>query len=188
MLTRSNVHQRYRSQSPGPFVGLSWSSKKSNRDLPDLDNLAPLLTANSATFVSLQYGDIARDLTRLQELSGGRFIHDPSVDQLRDLDRFAAQIAALDAVVSITNTTIDLAGSLGVPTVQIRDDRSYGIWPPSGRSPWYPDIVPVYRQRRPWRLVAEEVRARLAELAVGHDYRPPDLTRGLDQAIHRQCT
>ncbi len=94
-------------------------------------------------------------------MTGGRFFHDPTVDQLASLDQFAAQIAALDAVVSITNTTIDIAASLGIPTIQIRDDNSYGIWPLEGSSPWYPDLVAVRKDGRPWPEVMDEVRERL---------------------------
>jgi hypothetical protein len=79
----------------------------------------PLLGWKSATFVSLQYGDIQKDLETLRELTGGRVIHDTEINQLVDLDGFAAQIAALDGVISISNTTIDMAGMLGVPTVHI---------------------------------------------------------------------
>ena len=62
-------------------------------------------------------------LRRLRELTGGRVIHDTEINQLVDLDGFAAQIAALDGVISISNTTIDMAGMLAVPTVHIRDDN-----------------------------------------------------------------
>ena len=77
-------------------------------------------------------------------------INDTKIDQLLDLDGFAAQIAALDAVMSISNTTIDMAGMLGTPTLHIRDDKSSQIWPLSGPSPWYPDMVFLYKQQRPW--------------------------------------
>ena len=75
----------------------------------------------------------------MQEFTGGRVIHDPEIDQWTDLDGYAAQIAALDAVVSISNTTIDVAGMMGVPTVHVRDDNlSCAVWPRSGPSPGIP--------------------------------------------------
>jgi hypothetical protein len=126
---------------------------------------APLLGWKSATFVSLQYGDIKNDLEALRELTGGRVIHDTEINQLVDLDGFAAQIAALDGVISISNTTIDMAGMLGVPTVHIRDDNlSSAIWPRSGPSPWYPDMIFLYRERRPWSEVFAEARTRLEQV------------------------
>ena len=41
---------------------------------------------------------------------------DREVDQLANLDEFAAQIAAMDLVITIDNSTAHLAGALGVPT------------------------------------------------------------------------
>ena len=100
----------------------------------------------------------------MQEFTGGRVIHDPEIDQWTDLDGYAAQIAALDAVVSISNTTIDVAGMMGVPTVHVRDDNlSSAVWPRSGPSPWYPDMIFLYRERRPWLEVFAEARTRLEQ-------------------------
>ena len=158
------IRQRYQAQARGPLLGISWASSNTDKVLPDLKNWMPLLGWKSATFVSLQYGDIQNDLETLRELTGGRVIHDTEINQLVDLDGFAAQIAALDGVVSISNTTIDMAGMLGVPTVHIRDDNlSSAIWPRSGPSPWYPDMIFLYRERRPWSEVFAEARTRLEQ-------------------------
>jgi hypothetical protein len=160
----TSIRQRYKQKSRGPLIGISWTSSNQNKVLPDLRSWAPLLAWPSATFVSLQYGNIARDLELLRELGGDRIIHDPEIDQMTDLDGFAAQIAALDAVVSVSNTTIDMAGMLGVPTLHVRGDRASQIWPRSGGSPWYPDMVFLYKQRRPWPDVLAEARTRLEQM------------------------
>jgi hypothetical protein len=140
-------------------------SSNPDKFLPDLKSWVPLLGWKSATFVSLQYGDIQKNLETLRELTGGRVIHDTEINQLVDLDGFAAQIAALDGVISISNTTIDMAGMLGVPTVHIRDDNlSSAIWPRSGPSPWYPDMIFLYRERRPWSEMFAEARTRLEQV------------------------
>ena len=102
--TRSGALQRrYKLGSSGPLLGISWESSNENKVLPALESWAPLLGWPSATFVSLQYGNIERDLEVLRGF-GGRVIHDTEIEQLVDLDGFAAQIAALDAAVSINNT------------------------------------------------------------------------------------
>ena len=133
----SSLRQRYKLRSRGPLIGFSWwtSNERRGRRLPDLQSWAPLLAWTLPTFVSLQYGDIKRDLEVLQGLAGGRVIHDTEIDPLVDLESFAAQTAALDAVVSISNTTIDMAGMLGVPTFHLRDDRPSRYWPRCGPSP-----------------------------------------------------
>jgi hypothetical protein len=160
----ASIRQRYGRVSPGPLIGISWWSSNEKKDIPDLASWAPLLRRNTANLVSLQYGDIADDVKLLEGLAGCRIICDNQIDQLVDLDGFAAQIAALDAVVSISNSTIDMAGMLGVSTVHIRDDKSSVSWPPSGPSPWYPEMIFVYKQCRPWREVFAEASARLEQM------------------------
>ena len=164
----SSIRQRYHKRSRGPLLGISWWSTNEKKALPDLKDWAPLLSWESANFVSLQYGNIERDLELLERLASGRVIHDTAIDQLIDLDSFAAQIAALDAVVSISNTTIDMAGMLGAPTLHIRDDKPSAIWPQSGPSSWYPSMTFLYKQRRSWPEVFGQARSRLEQApAVG---------------------
>jgi len=160
-----SLRQRYAQGSGGPLIGISWGSSNEHKVLPPLTSWAPLLGWPSATFVALQYGDIDRDLEVLREF-GGRVINDTEIDQRVDLDGFAAQIAALDAVVSISNTTIDMAGMLGVPTVHVRDDKPSAIWPRSGPSPWYPDMTFLYRGERPWPELFADAKARLERLTA----------------------
>jgi hypothetical protein len=90
----ASIRQRYHAESRGPLLGISWGSSNPDKLLPDLKSWVPLLGWESATFVSLQYGDIQKDLETLRELTGGRVIHDTEINQLVDLDGFAAQIAA----------------------------------------------------------------------------------------------
>jgi hypothetical protein len=159
-----SIRQSYKLRSRGPLLGISWGSSNESKVLPDLESWAPLLGWPSVNFVSLQYGHIKRDLEVLQRLAYGHVIHDTGVDPLVDLDSFAAQIAALDAVVSISNTTIDMAGMLGARTLHVRDDKSSAIWPQSGPSPWYPGMIMLYRERRPWSEVLAEARTRLEQM------------------------
>ena len=154
----ASIRQRYRPILDGPLIGISWWSSNKKKDR------APSLGWKEAGFVSLQYGDTAHDLEVLQNLAGARVIQDSEIDQLADLDGFAAQIAALDAVVSISNTTIDMAGMIGVPTVHIRDDKFSNSWPLSGPSGWYPDMPFLYRQHRPWPEVLAEARMRVERM------------------------
>lgn len=154
------LRARYKQDSAGPLIGISWGSSNDNKVLPPVQAWAPLLDWPSATFVSLQYGDVEGDLTALRRL-GGRVLHDAAINQLVNLDGFAAQIAAFDAVVSISNTTIDMAGMLRAPTLHLRDDRASAIWPRSGSSPWYPEMTFLYREGRAWPAVFAEARTRV---------------------------
>jgi hypothetical protein len=159
-----------------PVIGISWSSKSYAKDLPSLPEWAELLRGIEARYVSLQYGKTAPDIARLQRHLRQPIIDDASVDQLVDMDRFAAQVASLDAVISISNTAAHLAGALDVPSVFIVDDRFHTVWPVIGDStPWYPRAALVAKRGRPWPMALADVHARLSKrLAARPDRRRTD--------------
>ncbi|WP_448187723.1 hypothetical protein [Azospirillum sp. sgz301742] len=105
----------------GPVVGLSWHSEGTHgalRSVP-VEQMGEALAGLPVTLVSLQYG--ARDVPP-------SVVTDPMIDPLRDLDGFAAQVAACDAVVSIDNSTTYFAGALGVPTCVLTYDLFDPNW------------------------------------------------------------
>jgi hypothetical protein len=157
--------KRYRSMTDLPLVGLSWGSKSHTKDVPDFPEWARFIAQTHATFVSLQYGQIKPALRRLRNGNDARLIYDDSVDQMVDMDRFAAQVAALDAVVTISNTAAHLSGALGVPTIFVIDDKFQTAWPVVGdRTPWYPNGVVIRKEGRPWPVVLDDVGRRLSSI------------------------
>ncbi|MER8435197.1 hypothetical protein NKH36_05260 [Mesorhizobium sp. M1312] len=157
--------KRYRSLTDLPLVGLSWGSKSHTKDVPDFPEWARFIAQTHATFVSLQYGQIKPALRRLRNGNDARLIYDDSVDQMFDMDRFAAQVAALDAVVTISNTAAHLSGALGVPTVFLIDDKFQTAWPVIGdRTPWYPKGLVIRKEGRAWPVVLDDVGRRLSSI------------------------
>ncbi len=157
--------KRYRSMTDLPLVGLSWGSKSHTKDVPDFPEWARFIAQTRATFVSLQYGQIKPALRRLRNGNDARLIYDDSVDQMVDMERFAAQIAALDAIVTISNTAAHLSGALGVPTVFLIDDNFQTAWPVIGdRTPWYPNGVVIRKEGRAWPVVLDDVGRRLSSI------------------------
>lgn len=136
-------------RSGNRVIGISWGSAHHGKDLPPLKDWARVIsTATGATLVSLQYGNISSDLRILGEHA---MIVDPEIDQLVDMDAFAAQVAAMDGVLTITNTLTHVAGSLDVPTVVLRDDQLRREWPVRyDRTPHYPSIRIVGKDGRDW--------------------------------------
>jgi ADP-heptose:LPS heptosyltransferase len=85
---------------------------------------------------------------------------DRDVDQLTNIDAFAAQIAAMDLVVTIDNSTAHLAGALGVPTWVLLPFAPNWRWLlERSDSLWYPSIR-LFRQTREgdWQSVVQHVR------------------------------
>jgi ADP-heptose:LPS heptosyltransferase len=75
---------------------------------------AALFAESEVEWISLQYGSHA-DLEAQAEAAHAPLFVDRTVDQLVDMDRFAAQVASIDLVITIDNSTAHLAGALGVP-------------------------------------------------------------------------
>ncbi len=140
---------QYRRHSP--IIGICWYSTNDKKDLPRLDDWAAFLGQRNASYVSIQYGDASADLAWLKAASGVDIIHDPSVDSLVDLDLFAAQVGALDRVVTISNTGAHMAGALGIPMSVLLDDKDHLTWPLEGQtSDWYPSATLHRKANRRW--------------------------------------
>ncbi|MBM3514160.1 MAG: tetratricopeptide repeat protein [Alphaproteobacteria bacterium] len=134
----------------GPVVGLSWRSAHDTAGKDKsvgLAEWAPILAVPGATFVSLQYGDVRSDISA----AGGRLHVDSTVDAIADVDLFAAQVAAMDMVISVSNTTVHLAGALGVPTLCLTpkvEGRPWYWFAGAETSPWYPSVRHLWQTRR----------------------------------------
>jgi hypothetical protein len=155
------MRSRYDAQrQSGLLIGLSWGSKSHEKDVPGLNEWAHWMKQSGARFVSLQYGAIDAALRRLRSGDDGRLIQDPLINQLINMDAFAAQIGALDGVISISNTAAHLAGAMGIPSVFMIDDKFHTTWPVmSETSPWYPSARIVRKDGRAWRQVLRELPA-----------------------------
>ena len=124
------------------IVGISWrTAGKQSAKSTSLLNLAPILQTQGVWFVNLQYGDCREDLALVREKLGVEIFNDESVDSLKDLDTFFAQVAAMDLVVSSSNTTVHVAGSQNIPVwMLLHHGRGAPYYWFVGRedSPWYP--------------------------------------------------
>ena len=148
------LRTRYETETAKPLIGLCWYSGHHGKLLPELFQWRNFIENTDALFVSLQYGDVSEDL---KTFGSDRVISDPSIDQMVDMDRFAAQVAALDGIITITATLAHVAGALGVPIVAIRDDWFRREWPVmSDRVPWYPNLRVVGKDGREWDVVLDE--------------------------------
>ena len=134
-------------------IGISWAGgakaeHKRDRSLI-LEKMFPILTkANqNANIINLQYGNHKEEIQTFKDQTG-IIIHDwEDADPLKDLDNFAAQIKALDLVISIDNSTVHFAGALGTKTyVMLPFNQDWRWAEDRNDSYWYPNIMTLFRQ------------------------------------------
>ena len=145
------LKDRYRDGGDDRLVGMAWISK--NPEIGKAKSMAlmdwrPLAAIGGIRFIDLQYGDTAEERARFERATGTTIIHDDGIDQIADLDAFAAQVAAMDLIISVSNTTVHLSGALGVPTWVLLNTLPLCVWMAKGEdSPWYPSLR-LFRQTR----------------------------------------
>jgi len=127
-----------------PAIGISWSGgrhlrskKKRSISLPDLIMSLP----TNVHLVNVQY-DYDPNEIRDAEIKCERKIWNwDFFDPKYDIENLAGLVANLDAVVSVDNTTVHLAGALGVSTIvllPVDPDFRWGL--SNETSPFYPSV------------------------------------------------
>ncbi|MDH3583366.1 MAG: tetratricopeptide repeat protein [Phycisphaerae bacterium] len=148
----AELRGRYQGDGGQPVVGISWRGGRHPgvrraRSI-ELEQWARILEVPGLRLVSLQYGEVEAELARCGDRLDVNVQHDATIDPLSTLDRFAAQVAACDLVISVDNATVHMAGALGRPTWVLLPAVPDWRWM-LGRedSPWYPSMR-LFRQRQ----------------------------------------
>lgn len=138
----------------GKRIGLSWFGGT----LTTHEVLRNTLVEHWAPFkelgecISLQYGPREKEA----ELLG--IPHDTG--GIKDLDRLAAMIKSCDLVVTVCNTTVHMAGALGVPTIVLVPNKPawrYGL--KGEKMAWYNSPTMVRQQiGEPWNSVIDRAK------------------------------
>lgn len=171
----------------GLRVGLAWKGNPQHpndaeRSLSDLAVLAPLWSVAGVSFVSLQKGGAENEAR--QPPAGQPLLALGHL--LDDFGDTAAVVAQLDLVISVDTSVAHVAGALAIPCwVLLPHRRCDWRWLRArSDSPWYPDVMRLFRQARGggWAPVVAAVRAALAEKAAQFAARRP---RGGDPAPDR---
>lgn len=143
---------RYKLLGDRMNVGISWrgghiSNTKLKRSI-EPRYWVEMFNSTNVQFINLQYGDCAGDLKEFKE-NFGKTVNDwEDSDPLIDMDDFAAKIKALDLVISIDNSTVHLAGSLGVVTWLMQPYSPDWRWLPEQTNSYWYSSIKQYRQSR----------------------------------------
>lgn len=167
------LRQRLREPGAKKICGVSWFSTNPGTGKERSIALSDLLRhvdARNYTFVSLQYGDVAQEIAELRDRYGIEVKWIDDLDNIGDIDGFAALVDACDMILTIDNTTAHMAGALHKTTFVMLPYVPDWRWMLDREdSPWYPSLR-LFRQTSDgdWGPVLRAVSAALLE-AAGHD-------------------
>lgn len=148
----AGIRTRYLDQGFKKLVGFAWRGgnlvtvEERRRAIP-LSVLAQLFSNRDAGFVCLQHGVTRAERNEL--MAHPNVILDDMIDPLGDLDDLAAQISAMDLVVTGASANTHFAGALGLRVIALLPYVAHWHWGLSGvESPWYPRLEAI-RQSQP---------------------------------------
>lgn len=140
----ASIRARYRQLFPQKrLIGLSWKSTNKELSLAKSASLQPwlpLLQSSTHQFINLQHGERNNQTPNLYT--------DSAINQGESLEDFAAQIAALDCVITTSSTTAHMAASLGKTTLVLLPHGHGLIWYwgcSKNHTPWYPSCLLLRR-------------------------------------------
>jgi len=134
--------------------GLAWRSHNKNfgkEKSIDLEQLEPILRNTHLEFINLQYGEVDSEIQKVRSRFGVNVHQVEGVDIYNDIDGLLALIDACDIVVTTSNVTAHLAGSIGKRGCVIVPSSKGRIWYwhlDDANNFWYPSLKVCYQGDR----------------------------------------
>ena len=145
--------QKYLTLAGGkPVLGISW---RSFNPLSFWRKSAPLVLWNDILLrddvfvVNVQYGAIQKEVEGLA-LRPNALYTDGEITDDTCLEDTLAQIAAMDLLVSTSNTSAHMAGALNLRTILLLPNKLSHLWywfPKMVVNPWYPSVTNVLQNQ-----------------------------------------
>ena len=145
LLKARNIRSNNHRQKDKKIIGLSWRSenkKLGHEKSIDLTDFKPLLN-NKYDFISLQYGDVQKEIETLNKSNKTMVYHDKHFDYYNDIEGLLSKISTCKLVITISNITVHLAGSLNIPTILLVPKNFGKLWywhNNENYSKWYPSV------------------------------------------------
>ena len=162
--------EKYSRDNKRKLIGISWRGGGVAKRIPlkssSLEFFLPIMIKTDYQFVSLQYGKVEEEIEKFNEEHGTDIIYDNSVNSLVDMDTWLSQVAAMDAVLTVANTTVHGSAGLGIPTCVLVSDNSDWRWldhTVSEKCLWYDSVCTVH-QRGSGSWSIDEVNKKVTEI------------------------
>ncbi len=153
---------------PGCKIGVSWRGGSFRRDslhrCTELADWLPVLELPRVHWVNLQYDAQPAELDAWRQACSGRFDECRDLDKKHDFENMAALVSELNLVISVVNSTVHLAGGLGVPTWTLVPRGGEWRWLAAGETCLWHRSVQLFRQRQhdDWTPEFANLRSQLA--------------------------
>ena len=163
----NSLRQKILNDPEEKLIGISWKSKSilpgSLKRNISLNDIVHYINMPKTKLLSLQYGDVSKEIMQLKKETGIDVIQIDEIDNYADIDGLAAIIGACDQVVSIDNATVHLAGALGADTRVLLPYNRDWRWGVSGTTSYWYDSIRLYRQNEPndWETTLKILREEL---------------------------
>mgnify|MGYP000583065588 CR=1 FL=1 len=169
--------QHYQSLGNGLKIGISWKGglqtlTNTTRSI-DIEKWITLLKQANCHFINLQYNDPTEEIKLLKQHNITLNDSDDSLP-LIDIDDFSAQIAALDLVISVDNSTVHIAGAVGTPTWLLTPYTADWRWGIDRQSSLWYSCITLFHQRISdnWSPVFVEIIDRLTTIQANKSCLP----------------
>lgn len=150
------------------ICGISWLSKNNkvgNSKSLKLKQLLPILKMQNLLFVDLQYGDNQIEKSDLLEENNINLIKFDDVDSFNDIDGLTSIINACDIVITSSNVTAHIAGSIGKKTYLLVPRSRGRIWYWHNnlkQSLWYPSVeIFAQNEINDWHSPINEIKEKI---------------------------
>tara|TARA_A100001011_G_scaffold202839_1_gene211237 strand:+ start:2363 stop:3781 length:1419 start_codon:yes stop_codon:yes gene_type:complete len=139
-------------------IGISWKTfANKNREIRSLSaiQVSKILSCNNNSFINLQYGDVKKEVKKINELSNNKLNTINGLDLTKDLDNVINVIKRCDLIITIDNTIAHLAGSLGKQVwVLLPYSADFRWMENTSASLWYQNAL-LFRQSKNcnWKII-----------------------------------
>ena len=148
---------------PGLVCGVAWKSVNPKVGLDKsigLDSFEPLLDLPGVRFINLQYGEVIEEFLHIKSKLSVDVHQVPGIDVFHDIEGLLALIDACDVIVTTSNVTAHLAGSIGKRAAVLVPHSKGKMWywhHNDERSFWYPSIRLFYQNNpHTWNQTIED--------------------------------
>lgn len=159
------------------IIGLNWRSDNRMVGMTrsiELAQILPLLREESFVFMPLQYKMSDEELAFLREELGHRLYYDRDLDCFSDMVGLRDHIGLCDALLSVDNSTLHLAGAMGKKTYALLPNQADWRWliapepTNAGHIPkitniWYDNISFFHQNGASWNSAMDKLFAKISQ-------------------------